>query len=263
MKVFLTQLHPFHDKLEKNLAQLTRLLEAGALKMSPHDILLLPELFGAESSKTEYHAAISMLARKHRIHVVGGSHHEKQGRRILNCGYVANAAGEIISRYEKLRPYGIESQLGVSPGKSTAQFDLDGCRVLILICADFWYSEVFLSRLSPRPDLILVPTFSISSRPAPAAARSLWRSMAVSRAYEFAVYVGISDWAYPSQYHQLRSSSVAGLADPRPLRRDGFFSKLGRNPIAGFEIDLSRLKDLRQHRARHAFLSDETLMGRR
>jgi len=263
MKVFLSQLYPFHDKLEKNIAHLTRLIEAEDRKMSPHDVLVLPELFGAESSKTDYHHALSMLARRNRIHVVGGSHHEQRGRGVVNCGAVANPSGEIIARYEKLRPYGVESQLGVCPGKSTAQFDIDGCRVLVLICADFWYSEVFLSRLTPRPDLILVPTFSISSRPAPTAARSLWRSMAVSRAYEFGVYVGISDWAYPSTYHQLRSSSVAGLADPRPLRRDGFFSKLGRNAIDGFEIDLSRLKDLRQHRNRHAFLSDETLMGRR
>jgi hypothetical protein len=86
--------------------------------------------------------------------------------------------------------------------------------VLVLICADFWYSEIFLSRLSPRPDVILVPTFSASSRTTPRAARSLWKSMAVSRSYEFGVYVGISDWRHPAEYHGLKSSSVAGLADP-------------------------------------------------
>src|SRR5262249_14940716 len=109
------------------------------------------------------------------------------------------------------------------------------------------------------PDVILVPTFSISRRSSPRVARSLWRSMAIARAYEFSVYVGISDWAHPCEYHGLRSSSVAGIADPRPSNGNGFFTRIGERSIVAWEIDLTRLRELRQHRTRHAFLSDEAL----
>ncbi len=261
MKVFLTQLHAHSDDFRRNFERIRHLAENSPYGFSSEDVLVLPELVGGESERPEYERATSSLARHLGCYVVGGSHHEERHGGRVNSGSVAAPSGEIISRYEKLRPYGVESKLGVVPGKLTGQFNIGDCRVLVLICADFWYSEVFLSRLMPRPDLILVPTFSISSRASPLAARSLWRSMAVSRAYEFGAYVGISDWAYPSEYHGLKSSSVAGLADPRPHSHDGFFSKLGRRKIDGHSVDLRRLRELRQHRSNHAFLSDETLTG--
>lgn len=261
MKVFLTQLRSYSHDFRRNLDHLKRQLETARLEFTSDDVLVLPELFGCDSDRDSYEVSVCELARNLRLHLVAGSYHEERKAGTVNCGLVASPAGEIISCYEKLRPYGIEAKLGIRPGKLIGQFDVNGCRALVLICADFWYSEVFLSSLYPRPDLILVPTFSISSRAAPLAARSLWKSMAVSRAYEFGAYVGISDWAYPCQYHALKSSSVAGLADPRPTRHDGFFSKLGRSSIHGFEVDIPRLRELRQHRSSHAFLSDETLTG--
>jgi hypothetical protein len=85
--------------------------------------------------------------------------------------------------------------------------------------------------------------------------------MAIARAYEFSVYVGISDWAYPCDYHGLRSSSVAGLAEPRPRNSNGFFARISERQLAAYEIDLPRLRELRRYRNEHGFLSDETLIG--
>lgn len=117
------------------------------------------------------------------------------------------------------------------------------------------------ARTRPRaPDLILVPTFSIS-RSSPRVARSLWRSMAIAEAYQFSVYAGISDWAHPCEYHRLRSSSVAGLADPRPPNGSGFFAQIGKRSIVAYDIDLPRLRELRKFRNEHAFLSYATLVG--
>ena len=85
--------------------------------------------------------------------------------------------------------------------------------------------------------------------------------MAVARAYEFSVYVGISDRAYPGEYHGFKSSSVAGLADPWPRNGTGFFARIGDRSLAAYVIDLARLRELRQYRNEHAFLSDETFVG--
>jgi hypothetical protein len=162
------------------------------------------------------------LARAIGCHVVGGTNHHRRGGKTVNSGVAADALGTIVAGYDKLRPYGIETRLGVVPGAVVGQFEIRGCRILVLVCADFWYSDVFVRQIRPRPDLILVPTFSISRRSSPRVARSLWRSRAIARAYEFSVYVGISDSAYPCEHHGLRSSSAAGLADPRSGNSNGF-----------------------------------------
>jgi hypothetical protein len=85
--------------------------------------------------------------------------------------------------------------------------------------------------------------------------------MAVSRSYEFGVYVGISDWRHPSEYHGLKSSSVVGLADPRPHANNGFFLSIGRRGIYRYTLDIDRLRELRQHRLHQGFLSDDRLTG--
>lgn len=239
-----------------------RVVEGSRLDFGPHDILVLPELIGAESPRAQYEGFASNLARTLGCYIVAGSHYDTRRGRQVNNGAVADPAGTIIARYEKLWPEAIELKMGVVPGTSSDHFEVAGCRVMVLICADFWYSTVILSRLNPRPDVILVPTFSVSFRNSPLAARSLWRSMAISRAYEFGVCVGISDWAHPCDYHGRKSSSVAGFADPRPQTHDGFFSPLGRRSILGHSLDLARLRWLRQHRSTRAFLSDETFTAK-
>jgi predicted amidohydrolase len=201
------------------------------------------------------------LARRIGCHVVGGTNHQRRRGKIINSGVAVDSQGRIVAAYDKLRPYRIETRLGVHPGAIVGQFEILGCRVLVLVCADFWYSNVFVRQISPRPDLILVPTFSISRRSSPRIARSLWRSMAVARAYEFSAYIGISDWAYPCEYHGLKSSSVAGLADPRPQNGNAFFARIGGRSLVAHVIDLPRLRELRQFRNEHAFLSDEMLVS--
>jgi predicted amidohydrolase len=203
----------------------------------------------------------SDLGRAIGCHVVGGTNHHTRKGKTINSGVVSDPQGTIVTSYDKLRPYSVEVRLGVVSGTAVGQFEIRGCRILILVCADFWYSDVFLRRIAPRPDVILVPTFSISRRSSPRVARSLWRSMAVARAYEFSAYVGISDWAYPTEYYGLRSSSVGGLADPRPRNGNGFFARIGERCLVAHAIDLKRLRELRQHPNEHAFLSDETLLG--
>jgi omega-amidase len=259
VKIFLTQLRAHSNDYRKNFERVTRTVEASRFAFSGNDILLLPELVGAGSPRREYERFASSLSHSLGCYVVAGSHHELRKGKRINSGAVADPSGAIISRYDKLWPYRIELKLGIAPGTAAGQFDVSECRVLILVCADFWYSSVIMSRLNPRPDLILVPSFSASLRRSPVAARSLWRSMAVSRAYEFGAYVGISDWAHPSDYHGMKSSSVAGLADPRPQNHNGFFSAVGRRTIVAYELDLTRLRWLRQHRSAQAFLSEESL----
>jgi predicted amidohydrolase len=260
VKVFLTQLRARSEAARENFRAVAKLIGRSRHRFSPDDILVLPELIGGDSGRKDYEQSTIDLAQRIGCHVVGGTYHQTNRGTTINSGIVADSRGTIVAAYDKLRPYGIEGVLGVVPGKAVGQFEIKGCRVLILVCADFWYSKVFIRQIRPRPDLILVPTFSISRRSSPRMARSLWRSMAIARAYEFSVYVGISDWAYPCEYHGSKSCSVAGLANPRPADDKGFFDRIGDRSLVKYELDLPRLRELRRHRNEHAFLSDEMLV---
>ena len=90
----------------------------------------------------------------------------------------------------------------------SSDFDFSGRRILVTICADFWFSDLF-ARAGRLPDLVLVPAYSVTRKSTPDYSRSLWRHLAIARAYELGVYVGISDWGYaadapkPSQYKRV------------------------------------------------------------
>jgi predicted amidohydrolase len=181
VKLILTQLRERSEDGRQNFNSVLQRIEQARLPLTANDILLLPELIGGRSSAVQYESWVQGLAGTLGCHVVGGTHHEPRGSGAVNCGVVADSGGAILTRYDKLRPYGIENDLGVRPGERPGQFELAGRRVLVLVCSDFWFSGL-IGKLDWNPDLVLVSTFSISQRPNPEAARSLWQHMALSRA---------------------------------------------------------------------------------
>src|SRR5207237_10145760 len=136
------------------------------------------------------------------------------------------------------RPYSCERE-SVRPGRSIGEFTIAGRRILVLVCADFWFADVILGA-SALPDLLLVPALSVTRKPTPAYSRALWRHLAVSRAYEYGVYVGISDWAHESKLPALAAAGVAGVAAPTTTQPDEPFRPPGRSPVAAPQPDPDR-----------------------
>lgn len=68
---------------------------------------------------------------------------------------MADTTGSITIEYEKLHPYGIEGALGISKGRRAQMFEIQGRKILILLCAHFWYSSSFVQE-SSLPDVVLV-----------------------------------------------------------------------------------------------------------
>ncbi len=159
-----------------------------------------------------------------------------------------------MTRYEKLNPYGVEGRMGVEKGSCPGVFEVGGRRVVVMLCADLWHTRSFAE--IGRPDLVLVPSFSVTQWPSPRPARMLWRHMAVSRAYEFASFVGISDWGAASAYEGHHSSAAAGWASPCPDSSESFFQPLSRRRISAHVLDFARLDDFRADRLRRNFLAD-------
>jgi predicted amidohydrolase len=252
MNILLTQLPRRTENARQNFDTVSRLADRHRDVITVADVLILPELIGCEASDTIYERCVRSLARSLGCYLVGGTHHVRRHGSLINCGLVADSTGGIVAEYEKMRPYGVETRLGVHPGKCVGTFVAAGRTLSVLVCADFWYSSVFHDLEDP-PDVVLVPTFSVTQRASPRASQALWKHMAVARAYEFAVYVGISDWSSACTYDGQRSSAVAGLANPRPGDGRAFFSRLGGKPLALHALDFERLEALRGNRESRGF----------
>src|SRR5262245_22708863 len=210
MNVVLIQpiLRAFDDR--HNLETIGSLVRSAAGRTSRDDILLLPEHFTSESDPETYVEYIRSLALMSGCTVVGGSHHRLGAGQKINTGTVISPEGKLLGTYTKLRPYFNELK-HVVPGDVFGEFEINGLRVLVFVCADFWYSDLLL-RATVQPDLILVPSLSVSRKPSPVYSRELWHHLAITRAYEFGACIGISDWHENSVLPSYRTCSVGGFA---------------------------------------------------
>ncbi len=237
----------------------------GELTLDPSDVMLLPEHVRERGDHETYLTDLQALARSYRCHVVGGSFHEQRADRVVNSGVVLTPDGDVLERYEKLRPYAREREHAV-PGERLGSFEL-GCKsFLVLVCADFWFMDLVF-RAPRAPDVILVPAFSVTRKPSPRYSQSLWRHLAIARAYELGVYVGISDWAH-DESAPFPTCGVGGLADPTPTAPERFFTPIAPRGVSVFELDFDALDAFRHDRIdrgffwRHLPALDDVARGR-
>jgi predicted amidohydrolase len=252
MKLVLIQPRLSYDVQADNPGLIRRMLEPLAPALESEDLVLLPEHYDLRPSRADYEDSVRALARTLGCHVIGGSHHEQRDGRRLNAGVVSDPTGRVLASYEKLRPYAAERTL-VEPGSALGEVEIAGRRLLILVCADFWFSDVF-HRTTELPDLVLVPAHSVTRKPTPEYSRALWRHLAVARAYEFGVYVGISDWANvpgPLPFG-LPASGVGGFADPTQIDPAALYLPIS-GAVQTYELDFAALDAFRQDRYARGF----------
>lgn len=255
MKLFLIQPELKAFENNHNLTAIRTIVEEmtgpGRPAPAPGDILLLPEHFTFSHDRGEYDSFVAALAKRAGCTVVGGSHHRSLDGRKVNYGAVVGSGGTTIGTYEKLRPY-FNEQDHVVPGRATGEMRVGQWNVLVLICADFWYSDLILS-VNSVPDLILVPALSVSRKDDPEYSRSLWRNLAVTRAYEFGAYVGISDWSADSTLPKYRTCGAGGFADPTTLLPGDFFTPVKGNRWSVFDLDRRKIEAFREDRRMRGF----------
>jgi len=244
LEVTLVQPRSWSPDGEANFADVARLLRSLPPNERVPAVVVLPELIGSSMPRDDYADAVGEVARRLGRWVVGGSHHWVTPTTTRNAGVVADPAGQVVATYEKQNPYGSERADGVSEGDGPAVFDAGGVSVAAVICADFWHSEC-IHALDPHPDVIAVSSFSISRGRAPGAAKELWRHLAVTRAWEHGVHVGISDWSAASVYGDLHATGLAASVSPAPARPDGFVTALGNRRLRTVCVDIERLRTFR------------------
>jgi predicted amidohydrolase len=261
MRLILVQPQLRADPAADNLEIVLAAIRAARVEVDDADILLLPEAVARRSEPYEHD--IVALATSLGCHVVGGSHRSSRNGGVVNAGIAVDGSGTLIGRYEKLRPYA-EERADVEPGAALGEITIAGRNVLVLICADFWFADLF-QRATSLPDLILVPALSVTRKSTPDYSRALWRHLAVARAYEFGVYVGISDWGYPSQLPARFACGVGGFADPTAVDPQRFFTPVGAADVGVYHLDFAALQEFRHDRMQRGFFwkrADGSSIGR-
>ena len=235
----------------QNLETIESLVTSIKGEVVPGDVILLPEHFTFDDDAKSYHTFIHRLAKVSGSTVVGGSHHRTVNGKRYNIGVIVDAQGNELGTYTKLRPY-FNEQKHIVSGETFDEFTINGRNILILICADFWYSDIIL-KASRLPDVVLIPSLSVSRKPSPEFSRALWRHLAIARAYEFGVFVGISDWAEDSELPKNRTCGVGGFADPTAVEPEEFFQSISQKGISIFDLNFEALEAFREDRRMRGF----------
>ncbi len=234
-----------------NLNAIETLVHQSKESFSSEDVLLLPEHFTFDVDAEKYNEFIRQLAATANCTVVGGSHHRIVGTKRLNYGCVIDARGNEIGNYTKLRPY-FNEQNHISPGEHFGEFCINGKNFLVMICADFWFTDLMF-KTKIQPDVILVPSLSVSRKPNAGYSESLWRHTAIARAFEFGMFVGISDWSADSVLPKNRTCGVGGFANPTTIQDDNFFHSVSPLGISMFKLDFDALDEFRADRKMRGF----------
>ncbi|MCC6898818.1 MAG: carbon-nitrogen hydrolase family protein [Polyangiaceae bacterium] len=251
MRLVLVQPQLDHSEAADNIATVSNTLAQAGITPHADDVLLLPERVMMTHARATYARAIADLARSLGCTVVGGSHHEARGDQLVNAGLAVGPDGAVRGEYEKVRPYASE-RAAVRGGAAPGEFVIAGRRFMVLICADFWFSDLF-HQAEHLPDVVLVPALSVSRKPTPDYSRSLWRHLAIARAYEMGTYVGVSDWGHPSKLPALFTSGVGGLADPTETDAAHLFRPIDAAGASAYALDFERLAHFRQDRIDRGF----------
>jgi nitrilase len=205
MRVSVVQMSPGHDKAA-NIAQAEKLCEAAVAEDRP-DIIALPEIWtclggnrqakfdqaeklpspGSNEPAGPAYGFLQGLARKHHIHVHGGSIGEHAGDRLCNTTVVFDPKGSEIARYRKIHLFDIVAPDGkayresatYAPGNEVVTYEANGLKVGCAICYDVRFPELFLKLRQQGAELIFLPAaFTLQT------GKDHWETLIRARAIE-------------------------------------------------------------------------------
>jgi predicted amidohydrolase len=149
---------------------------------------------------------LKTLARSASVHVVGGAlPMPGDGGRFHNRVHVVDPGGDLVGEYDKRILFGREQDTHVA-GRNAGVFEIAGLRIGVLVCADMWRSEL-VGELAHTDAVFVCARTGVPSDAQVQYARTLWASLALTRAMEHGVPVAVSDW--PNGRHAAKDIDVS------------------------------------------------------
>ncbi len=184
IKVAALQMPVSADKME-NLKTVERKL--AELKDEHADFIMLPEMFCcpyrtecfpvyAEEEGGPIWQALSVLARKYNVYLIGGSMPERGADgNVYNTTYIFDRNGEQIGKHRKTHLFDIDIQGGQSfresdtltAGNTDCVFDTEFGRMGVMICFDIRFPEMARLTVNDGAQVIFIPAaFNMTTGPA-------------------------------------------------------------------------------------------------
>lgn len=183
LRVSVIQLSPGADK-GANIDQASRIVDQAVAEDRP-DLIALPEIWtclggdratkfaaaealpapGSAQAGGQAYEFLRGLARRHKIHVHGGSIGETGGDKLFNTTLVFDPDGAEIARYRKIHLFDIVTPDGqgyresavYGAGERVVTVAINGLTVGLTICYDMRFAELFLALRRAGAELIMVP----------------------------------------------------------------------------------------------------------
>lgn len=183
MRVSVVQMNPGHDKAA-NIAQARGLMEA-AIEADRPQMLVLPEMWtclggdrptklaaaealppaGSHAPGGEAYEFLRDTARRHGVHVHGGSIGEAAGEKLYNTSLAFSPEGQELARYRKIHLFDITTPDGTGyresatygGGEAVVTYQAGEIRVGCAICYDVRFPELFLALRRAGAELIMLP----------------------------------------------------------------------------------------------------------
>jgi nitrilase len=205
MRVAVVQMNPGHDKAA-NIAQARTLIDAAVASDRP-DIVALPEVWtclggdrntkfsaaeplpaqGDNAPGGEAYEFLRDMARRHRIHLHGGSIGEAAGEKLFNTTLAFDPEGREVARYRKIHLFDIVTPDGTGyresatygGGSEVVIYRAGDVTVGCAICYDIRFAEVFLALRRLGAELIILPAaFTLQT------GKDHWETLIRARAIE-------------------------------------------------------------------------------
>lgn len=190
MKFSVYQMDIVAGESEQNREKVERWAERTVREAAP-DVLVLPEMWTTaytlpkleEVADRESEPSVSFLrelAKKHDVHVIGGSVANKRHGKFYNTAQVVNSEGERVYEYDKIHlvPM-LDEPKYLSGGESRAQvFEIGGVKMGVIICYDLRFPEL-ARRLALEGAQVL---FIVAEWPSER--KGHWKALQMARAIE-------------------------------------------------------------------------------
>jgi omega-amidase len=191
MKVYCCQTDIAWEDKRANFGRVRRLLDSVAVVRG--SLVVLPEMFAtgfsmnaaaiAESAGGETERFLADTARDYGVWLIGGLPARGSDGRSRNEAVVFDPSASLTARYEKIFPFVFAEKDSYVAGDRTVSFDWGGFAVVLFICYDLRFPEIFRSATHGGANLIVV----IANWPV--ARIGHWTTLLQARAIENQAYV--------------------------------------------------------------------------
>ncbi|MFC0477276.1 carbon-nitrogen family hydrolase [Robertmurraya beringensis] len=193
MRVSCIQMDISFGNVEENFQKAERLIES-AMAEKP-DLVILPELWttGYDLTRLDVLADLEAkksieflqkLAKKHHVHIVGGSVASQENNGVYNTMLVISNEGELVSTYSKAHLFKLMNEHEhLQSGSTNGMFALDKNLFAGFICYDIRFPEWIRAHTTEGAETIVV----VAEWPLPRL--NHWRSLLIARAIENQCFV--------------------------------------------------------------------------